>query len=139
MRIHVNPKSDVPLYRQIITQVQSVVASGKLRVGSRVPSVRDLAVDLRINPNTVARAYRELNRLGVIETRGANGSYVCASRGSGSRELREAEYRTRLGEAIAAAASMGIARKRAQELFDEMADTAFEEGGGSVGAERARR
>jgi len=139
MRIHINPKSDVPLYRQIITQVQSLIAAGKLRVGSRVPSVRDLAVDLRINPNTVARAYRELNRLGVIETRGANGSYVCASRGSGSRELREAEYRTRLSEAIAAAASMGIARERAQELFEQIADTAFEESGESLGAERARR
>jgi GntR family transcriptional regulator len=139
MRIHVSPKSDVPLYRQIVTQVQSLIAAGKLRVGSRVPSVRDLAVDLRINPNTVARAYRELDRLGAIETRGANGSYVCAGRRSRDPQLQEREVRSKLTEAVAAAVSMGIGRKRAQEMFEQIADTTFEESRESSGRERPRR
>lgn len=139
MRIHVSPKSDVPLYRQIVTQVQSLIAAGKLAAGRRVPSVRDLAVDLRINPNTVARAYRELDRLGVIETRGANGSYVCAGRVGRDPELQEREVRGKLMEAVAAAVSMGIGRRRAQEMFEQIADTTFEEGRESSGRERPRR
>ncbi|MBN1512276.1 MAG: GntR family transcriptional regulator, partial [Phycisphaerae bacterium] len=60
MEFTIDPKSGVPYYRQIIDQVQFAVADGRLACGDRLPTVRQLAVDLKINPNTVARAYQEL-------------------------------------------------------------------------------
>lgn len=127
MLIQVNPKSDVPLYRQVMTQIQALIAAGKLRAGDRLPAVRELAVDIRINPNTVARAYRELDRLGVLESRGARGTFVRAGKRPRGQKLREAEYRERLQEALAAAVSMGITSARAREIFQELSDKLFPE------------
>ncbi len=66
----------MPIYQQIVNQVRSQVATGRLTPGQEVPPIRALAVQLRINPNTVARAYRDLERLGVLATRGAAGTIV---------------------------------------------------------------
>jgi GntR family transcriptional regulator len=74
--IHVNASSGLPLYVQIETQVKNAVAAGALKKGEALPSVRKLAVELRINPNTVARAYQELEREGVIATVPGGGTYV---------------------------------------------------------------
>jgi GntR family transcriptional regulator len=126
MRFHLDPKSDVPLYRQLMAQVRAMIASGKLRAGDRLPSVRELAVDLRINPNTVARAYRDLDQLGVLETRGALGSFVSNGQVMLSRKRREAEYRVKLRDALAAASSLDIDPDLARELFEELADQFFE-------------
>jgi GntR family transcriptional regulator len=74
--IHVNASSGVPIYLQIETQVKNAVAAGALKKGEALPSVRKLAVELRVNPNTVARAYQELEREGVIGTVPGGGTYV---------------------------------------------------------------
>ena len=120
MLIRVNRSSDVPLYRQIIAQVQAQIAAGRLGPGDRLPSVRDLAVDIRINPNTVARAYRELESMGVIVTQGAQGSYVAD--GFGARAMRELEsdFRRRLWDAVATGSSMGIDHTRMREILEEI-------------------
>ena len=76
MRLVVDPQSSVPPYDQVRQQVADLVASGSLRPGDRLPTVRGLAGDLGLAVNTVARAYRELEQAGVIETRGRSGSYV---------------------------------------------------------------
>lgn len=76
MLIYVNASSGVPIYLQIETQVKNAVAAGALKKGETLPSVRKLAVELRINPNTVARAYQELERAGVIGTVPGGGTYV---------------------------------------------------------------
>lgn len=76
MLIHVNASSGVPVYVQIGTQVKNAVAAAALKKGDPLPSVRKLAVELRINPNTVARAYQELEREGVIGTVPGGGTYV---------------------------------------------------------------
>jgi GntR family transcriptional regulator len=73
---HVNPSSGVPIYVQIETQVKNAVAAGALKRDQPMPSVRKLAADLGINPNTVARAYQELEREGVISTVPGGGTYV---------------------------------------------------------------
>jgi GntR family transcriptional regulator len=73
---HVNASSGVPIYLQIETQVKQAVAAGALRPGDELPSVRRLAADLRINPNTAARAYQELERGSVIRTVPGGGTYV---------------------------------------------------------------
>ncbi|MEP7355216.1 MAG: GntR family transcriptional regulator [Acidobacteriota bacterium] len=69
-------KSGVPVYRQIIDQVQAGRASGTLRPGAQLPTVRQVAVDLEINPNTVLRAYRELEIRGVLDTQQGTGTFV---------------------------------------------------------------
>ena len=71
-----DPHSGVPVYRQIIDQVLAGIASSSLAPGDQLPTVRQVAVDLEINPNTVVRAYRELEIRGVIETQQGMGTYV---------------------------------------------------------------
>ena len=76
MIIRVDPSSPVPPYEQIRMQIATMVASGVLAVGTRLPTIRQLAKDLALAGGTVARAYRELETGGVIETRGRRGSFV---------------------------------------------------------------
>ena len=76
MILHVNPSSGLPLYLQIEAQVKQAVAAAAMKADDALPSVRKLAADLRINPNTVARAYQNLERDGVIRTVPGGGCYV---------------------------------------------------------------
>lgn len=76
MQIQISTGAGVAIYRQIVNQVKYIVASGRLEAGDRLPSIRQLAKQLLINPNTVARAYRELEQEGVIETRQGAGTTV---------------------------------------------------------------
>src|SRR5580765_2603614 len=76
MFLPVDPSSGLPVYRQIIDQVRRMMVSGRLAAGERLPSIRDLAVQLRINPLTVGRAYGDLEREGLIEMRRGLGMYV---------------------------------------------------------------
>jgi GntR family transcriptional regulator len=77
MEIRLTSTDGVPVYRQIINQVKYMVASGRLRPGQELPTIRALAEKLVINPNTVIRAYNELQRDGVVESRHGSGTYVC--------------------------------------------------------------
>lgn len=72
----IDPRSGIPFYRQIIDQIQFAIANGRLGCGDRLPTVRQLAVDLKINPNTVARAYQELEIRGVLTTQMGTGTFV---------------------------------------------------------------
>ena len=76
MRLTIDPKSGVPFYRQIIDQVQFAIADGRLGQGDQLPTVRQLAVELKVNPNTVARAYQELEIKGVVNTQMGTGTFV---------------------------------------------------------------
>ena len=76
MQLHVSPATGVPLYLQIESQLKHAIAAGALKQGDTLPSVRKLAADLRINPNTVARAYQNLERDGVIRTVPGGGTFV---------------------------------------------------------------
>ncbi|NBC28543.1 MAG: GntR family transcriptional regulator [Spirochaetes bacterium] len=71
-----DPAGGVPYYRQIILQVEMAISDGRLRPGSRLPTVRGLAVNLEINPNTVARAYQELEQRGVVTTQQGTGTFI---------------------------------------------------------------
>lgn len=76
MLVHLNPSSGVPVYLQLEAQVKQAVAAGALRAAEALPSVRKLAAELRINPNTVARAYQNLERDGVIRSVPGGGTFV---------------------------------------------------------------
>ncbi len=76
MNYRIDPKSGVPFYRQIIEQVRFAMARGDLEAGDRLPTVRQLAVDLSVNPNTVTRAYREMEIEGTLVTQQGSGTFV---------------------------------------------------------------
>lgn len=76
IRFSLDPKSGVPFYKQIILQVEMAIADGRLVSGDQLPTVRRLAVDLKINPNTVAKAYNELEIKGVVTTQQGTGTFI---------------------------------------------------------------
>jgi GntR family transcriptional regulator len=76
MQIHVEPAEGVPIYQQIVDQVKRLVAAGRLAPGEELPPIRVLAEQLLVNPNTVARAYRELELAGLVAKRRTSGTYV---------------------------------------------------------------
>ena len=82
------PRSHVPPSTQIVEAVLDAVASGEMQVGHRLPSVRAAAVAALVNPNTVARAYRELQALGVVEGRNGSGVFVCDGGPAAAAALR---------------------------------------------------
>src|SRR5262252_7855189 len=79
MSLQLNPSSGVPLYLQLIEQIKHAIETGALRAGDQLPSVRQMAEELMINPNTVVRAYRELEHEGVIELKHGSGAFICES------------------------------------------------------------
>jgi DNA-binding transcriptional regulator YhcF (GntR family) len=88
--ISIDPRSATPPYEQLRVQFMDEVRSGALAAGTRIPTVRKLAEDLGLAPNTIARAYRELEADGFIETRGRNGSFVSAQGDAAEKQAQEA-------------------------------------------------
>ena len=109
--VSVDARDRTPIYAQLERGLRAAIAAGRLREGEQLPTVRQLAVDLRVNANTVARVYSELERAGVIETRRGVGSFVTATP-ERARSPREHERRLRafvtrlLAEADAAGFSL---------------------------------
>ena len=113
-----NPASGVPIYLQLMEQVKHSIETGALRPGEQLPGIRPLAEELVINPNTVAKAYRELEHEGVIELRQGAGAFV--SRNARAKELTN---KFRAGQAVVAAA---VERLRARGVTDEEIRRLFE-------------
>jgi len=88
MQIHISSTNGVPIYLQIVNQVKYLVAAGRLASGEELPPIRALAERLLINPNTVARAYRELETAGLVEKRRTAGTYVADTRSPLRRQER---------------------------------------------------
>ena len=86
MHIHLDTADGVPIYLQIVQQVKYLVAAGRLRPGDELPTIRALAESLVINPNTVARAYRELEQLGIVTKRSTTGTFVSDDVGAVRRQ-----------------------------------------------------
>ena len=91
-----DPKSGVPFYRQIIDQIRYGIASGRLEVGEQLPTVRALAVKLKVNLNTVSKAYKELEIQNIIETQQGTGSFI----GTQKINLPESERESKLKEIV---------------------------------------
>lgn len=108
MEFRIDLKSGVPFYRQIIEQVKFAMARGDLQAGAQLPTVRQLAVDLSINPNTVIRAYREMEIEGLLETHQGSGTFI----GNRKPEIDEIERLRMLDqiitEMLARASSYGL-------------------------------
>jgi GntR family transcriptional regulator len=113
-------RSGVPVYRQIIDQVHGARASGAIGPGERLPTVRQLAVDLKVNPNTVVRAYRELELTGVLTTHQGTGTFLTCV----VVERNDAEHQQKLdqlvGEFVARAGREGFTVRELQERLEQL-------------------
>ncbi|HEY2785821.1 MAG TPA: GntR family transcriptional regulator [Fimbriiglobus sp.] len=118
MSIRVRPESPVPIYEQIVSQVVFAVAGGDLAPGDLVPSVRELAADLVINPNTVSRAFQELERLGVVEARRGRGMAVTAEAPKRCRDRRKESVRDRIRDAVREAVAAGLSAEDVRKLVE---------------------
>jgi GntR family transcriptional regulator len=107
-RFRLDLQSGVPVYRQIIDQVRGGIASGALAVGDQLPTVRQLAVDLSINPNTVVRAYRELELGGLLETHQGTGTFISPQKMRGGSAERERQLSQIVAESVARAGAAGF-------------------------------
>ena len=112
-------QSGVPVYRQIIDQVTGGMASGVLKAGDQLPTVRRLAVDLAINPNTVVRAYGELEIRGVLETQQGTGTFISRQKIKRDEVERQRRLNQLVSEFIARAGAMGFT---VQELLGQLHD-----------------
>jgi GntR family transcriptional regulator len=111
--------SGVPIYRQIMDQVAGAIATGALAAGDQLPTVRQLAVDLAVNPNTVIRAYRELELQGVLETQQGTGTFIGHQKASLNGVARQRRLTQLAGEFAARAGSEGIT---VEELIRQLQD-----------------
>jgi len=117
MQLHVSPSDGQPLYRQIVTQVKYLVASGRLNAGDEMPPIRTLAEELLINPNTVARAYRELEVAGILTKRQGAGTYVSAEGSPLAVEERLKILAERVDALLAEAAQMQVGLDELMDLL----------------------
>jgi GntR family transcriptional regulator len=100
--------SGVPVYRQLIDQVQVAIAAGVLTVGDQLPTVRQVAVDLVINPNTVSRAYREMEIRGTLDTQQGSGTFIADKKIEYAKGERERQLGQLVGEFVSRAGSAGF-------------------------------
>ncbi len=117
-----------PLYEQILNQVRSSIAKGEIEMGSKMPSVRDLAQELRMNPNTVMRAYQELERDGLAEKRRGLGTYVTSS-SERIASFREQLAITYIDQFLGQMSSLGLSWEDVQQYIRSKQD-GNDEGGG---------
>jgi GntR family transcriptional regulator len=108
MEFQCDPTSRVPIYRQLIDQIRQGVARGRLRAGGRLPSVRVLSRELVVNPNTVARAYTELEREGVLNTRQGLGVFIAEPQAELSNSARQARLAASLDRFLTEAVHLGF-------------------------------
>ena len=117
-------QSGVPVYRQIIDQVTGGMAAGALKPGDQLPTVRQLAVDLTINPNTVVRAYRELEIRGVLETQQGTGTFISHQKVNSDRVERQRRLNQLTNEFVARAGAGGFT---VQDLLEQLHDLQAEQ------------
>jgi GntR family transcriptional regulator len=121
MQIQVSPNDGVPIYQQIVNQMRYLAASGRLSAGEQLPPVRKLAEQILVNPNTVARAYRELEQAGVIESRQGSGSFVTEKVSPLSRRERMRILNERLDMLLAEATQMDVNLETVVKLLRQRA------------------
>lgn len=133
MSFRLDPTSPQPIYRQIVDQVQSRVATGDLEQGQKLPSVRDLAMELRINPNTVARAYRELESEGIVVLQQGRGVFVAPRKSVLPFTQRRKQLEGPVTDLLVAAWKLNV---DVQQLIELLQEKAQEMQQGSAGSQR---
>jgi GntR family transcriptional regulator len=120
-RFSLDLHSGVPVYRQIMDQVRAGLAAGTLLAGDQLPTVRQLAVDLAINPNTVVRAYRELELGGLLETHQGTGTFIAERKPAKGGAERDRQLAQIVGDCVARAGAAGFTVDDLLEQLRELA------------------
>ncbi|MDP4093902.1 MAG: GntR family transcriptional regulator [Bacillota bacterium] len=108
-----------PLYEQVLDQIRHAIARGEVELGSKIPSVRELALQLKINPNTVMRAYQELERDKLCETRRGQGTFITTSEEK-VMEIKKSLAKDALNVFVSSMKDLGMDRSSAQKLLEEV-------------------
>ena len=119
MRLLINFKSGMPIYLQVVDQIKAAAASGALRPGEVLPSIRPLAEELRVNRNTIAKAYSELESLGVIETLPGRGCFLRENHSALRKEVRRKLLIEEIDRAVVQAHHLQVPRDEFLELIHE--------------------
>jgi len=119
MLLQVNFKSGKPVYLQVVDQIKAAAASGALRPGEALPSIRPLAEELRVNRNTVAKAYAELESLGVIETQPGKGCFLKENQSPLRKEIRRKLFTEEIDQAIVMAHHLQVSGPEFLKLVEE--------------------
>ncbi len=122
MVFRINYSSGKPIYLQLVDQIKAATASGALRDGDALPSIRPLAEELRVNRNTVAKAYTELESLGVIETIPGRGCFVKSNHAAMKKEVRRKLLTAEIDQAIVQAHHLQVPRQEFLTLVNERMD-----------------
>lgn len=124
LKLNLDFRSDVPLTNQIVVQIQHQLAEGVLHPGDQLPTVRAMATELRVNFNTVARAYRILDEAGIISTQQGRGTYILEQPPALSSErLRRESLQALAQRYLNEARRLGFDRQQALQIFQEAAET----------------
>lgn len=116
MIFRINQSAGIPLYLQLMEQVKHAVETGALREGDQLPAIRKVAEDLVMNPNTVVRAYRELEHEGVLELKHGSGAFIRESAGGRARLIRRAQ--AVLQPAVEKLVSLGLTEEELRRVFE---------------------
>ena len=119
MKIYISANDGVPIYHQIVTQVKHLVAAGRLKPGQELPPIRLLAQQLLINPNTVARAYRELEAAGIVSSRRGAGTHVSDEGSPLARKERVKILNDRIDALLAEAAQLEVDFGQLTEMIEK--------------------
>src|SRR5215471_395806 len=119
MRLALNFKSGVPVYLQVVDQVKAAAASGAVQPGDPLPSIRPLAEELRVNRNTVAKAYAELENQGVIETIAGKGCFIRANHSPYKKEVRQKLLAGKIDDAVVQAHHLQVEKTEFLRLAEE--------------------
>ncbi len=122
MQIKIDFQSGVPIYIQVVERIKHLIATGELEPGDQLPTVRQLALDLVVNPNTIARAYTLLDQAGVISTQQGRGTYVREHPDeNGLARMREEKLRGLASQMIVEALSLGYELSEIRDEFETIA------------------
>lgn len=116
--LRVDPSLGDPVFRQIVDHVKREIATGRMKPDDRLPSVRDLAKELVINPNTIARAYQALEAEGVTYSRRGAGTFIAATKPSATAAERRRRFKDAIEAALADAFHLGLSEEEARRGFD---------------------
>lgn len=119
MQIHISANDAVPIYVQVVNQIKFLIASGRLAAGNELPPIRVLASQLLINPNTVARAYRELETAGLVEKHRTNGTYVSEQGSPLAKRERIKILSKRVDTLLAEASHMEVSLEDLMKLIEQ--------------------
>lgn len=119
MQIHISTHDKVPIYLQVVNQIRYLVAAGRLAAGDELPPIRVLAEQLVVNPNTIARAYRELEQAGIVEKRRTAGTYVTEQGSPLARRERFKILTERIDQLLAEALQMDVKLEDVIKLINQ--------------------